>query len=62
MDMLQHPISSRELAYLDSQALLDRTYVLPLGDPTWPDDTLIAFDYMDDPQPPGQSPLPKAAP
>ncbi len=62
MDMLQHPVSGRELAYLDSQALLDRTYVLPLGDASWPDDTLIAFDYMDDLHPPRGSAAAKAAP
>ncbi|MBF8279701.1 MAG: hypothetical protein HW385_1133, partial [candidate division NC10 bacterium] len=25
-----------------------RTYFLPLGDRSWPDDTLIEFEYMDD--------------
>ena len=32
-------------------ALRDRTYFLPLDDRSWPDDTLVAFDAMDDPQP-----------
>ncbi len=28
-------------------ALLDRTYFVPLGDPSWPDDALVEFEYMD---------------
>ena len=36
-----------DLAYCDCEVLLDRTYFLPLGDHSWPDDTLIEFDYMD---------------
>jgi len=32
-------------------ALRDRTYFLPLDDRSWPDDTLVTFDAMDDPQP-----------
>jgi len=41
-------ISKADLAYCDCQVLLDRTYFLPLGDKSWPDDTLIEFEYMDD--------------
>jgi hypothetical protein len=41
-------ISKADLAYCDCQVLLDRTYFLPLGDRSWPDDTLIEFEYMDD--------------
>lgn len=37
-----------ELPYCDCQVLLDRTYFLPLGDHSWPDDTLVEFEYMDD--------------
>ena len=37
-----------DLAYCDCQVLLDRTYFLPLGDRSWPDDTLIEFEYMND--------------
>jgi hypothetical protein len=40
--------SKSDLAYCDCQVLLDRTYFLPLGDPSWPDDTLVAFEYMDE--------------
>lgn len=35
------------LPYCDCEVLVDRTYVLPLGDHNWPDDTLVAFEYMD---------------
>jgi hypothetical protein len=28
--------------------MLDRTYFLPLGDKSWPDDTLVEFEYMED--------------
>lgn len=37
-----------DLPYCDCEVLLDRTYFLPLGDGSWPDDTLVEFDYMDD--------------
>ena len=36
-----------DLPNCDCEVLVDRTYFLPLGDLSWPDDTLIAFDYMD---------------
>ncbi len=39
-----------DLPYCDCEVLLDRTYVLPLGDMSWPDDTLVEFEYMDDPR------------
>ncbi len=35
------------LPYCDCEVLVDRTYVLPLGDRNWPDDTLVEFEYMD---------------
>ena len=41
-------ISKDDLPYCDCQVLLDRTYYLPLGDRSWPDDTLVEFEYMDD--------------
>ncbi len=41
------PMSPADLASCDCQVLLDRTYFLPLGDRSWPDDTLIEFEYMD---------------
>lgn len=36
------------LPYCDCEMLVDRTYVLPLGDRSWPDDALVEFEYMDD--------------
>ena len=36
-----------DLPYCDCEVLIDRTYVLPLGDRSWPDDTLVEFEYMD---------------
>jgi hypothetical protein len=42
------PSVKAELPYCDCQVLLDRTYFMPLGDHTWPDDTLVEFEYMDD--------------
>jgi hypothetical protein len=38
-----------ELPYCDCQVLLDRTYYAPIWDRSWPDDTLVSFEYMDDP-------------
>jgi len=36
------------LPYCDCEVLLDRTYVLPLGDKSWPDDSLVEFEYRRD--------------
>jgi hypothetical protein len=44
----EDPLSQSDLSYCDCQVLLDRTFYMPLGDKTWPDDTLIEFEYMDD--------------
>lgn len=33
--------------YCDCEALFDRAYFVPLGDTTWPDDTLLELEYMD---------------
>lgn len=38
----------QDLPYCDCEVLLDRTYFLPLGDKSWPDDTLVQFEYMED--------------
>lgn len=35
-----------ERKYCDCEALLDRAYTLPLGDSSWPDDTLVEFEYL----------------
>ena len=37
-----------ELPYCDCQVLLDRSYYAPIWDASWPDDTLVEFDYMAD--------------
>ncbi|MBT9491107.1 MAG: hypothetical protein IV107_01890 [Paucibacter sp.] len=31
--------------------LRDRMFRVPLGDPTWPDETRVVFEYMDSPEP-----------
>jgi hypothetical protein len=41
-------ISTIDLPYCDCQVMLDRTYYLPLGNRSWPDDTLVEFEYMDE--------------
>jgi hypothetical protein len=46
----------KERRYCDCEALLDRAYTLPLGDATWPDDTLVELRYMDSAAPPAQDP------
>jgi hypothetical protein len=37
------------LKYCDCQVLLDRTYYAPIWDRSWPDDTLVEFEYMTEP-------------
>jgi hypothetical protein len=44
----REPMSKTDLQYCDCEVLLDRTYYAPLGDRSWPDDTLLHFDYMED--------------
>lgn len=41
--------------YCDCQVMLDKTYYAPLWDQSWPDDTLLEFDYMDDEPQAGQA-------
>ena len=38
-----------ELRHCDCEALLDRAYVVPLGDKSWPNDTQVELEYMDAP-------------
>jgi hypothetical protein len=38
--------SADELPYCDCQVLLDRSYYAPIWDASWPDETLVEFDYM----------------
>jgi hypothetical protein len=44
---IRRPLSAGELAVCDCEVLLERTFYLPLGDRSWPDDTLVHFDYME---------------
>jgi hypothetical protein len=46
---------SGDLRYCDCAVLLDRAYYAPLGDRSWPDDTLLELEYMDDGAAPGGS-------
>jgi hypothetical protein len=46
--MSRSPMMSSDLQYCDCAVLLDRAYYAPLGDRSWPDDTLIELEYMDD--------------
>jgi hypothetical protein len=46
------PAFKDDLPYCDCEVLLDRTYFLPLGDRSWPDDTLVVFEYMEEPRAP----------
>lgn len=41
--------TAQTLPYCDCQVMLDRTYHAPIWDPSWPDDTLVEFEYMEDP-------------
>jgi hypothetical protein len=34
--------------YCDCEALFDHAYFVPLGDASWPDDTLVELEYMDE--------------
>ncbi|MFL6692736.1 MAG: hypothetical protein ACJ8GO_07225 [Ramlibacter sp.] len=38
----------QDLPFCDCEMLVDRTYFLPLADASWPHDTLVLFDFMDD--------------
>ncbi len=41
------PNLKADLPFCDCEMLVDRTYFLPLGDHSWPDDTRVEFEYMD---------------
>ena len=45
---IDNPALRDELPFCDCEVLLDRTYLLPLGDRSWPDSTQVAFDFMSD--------------
>lgn len=36
----------KSLPYCDCEVLMDRAYFMPLGDRSWPDNTLVQFEYM----------------
>ncbi|MCA1858230.1 hypothetical protein LE190_20170 [Massilia oculi] len=40
--------SKADLRYCDCQVMLDRTFYAPIWDSSWPDDTLVEFEYMED--------------
>lgn len=40
--------SKTDLQYCDCQVMLDRTFYAPIWDASWPDDTLVEFEYMED--------------
>jgi hypothetical protein len=48
--------SRDELPFCDCQVLLDRTYYAPIWDRSWPDDTLVSFEYMIEPPPAQEQP------
>jgi len=41
------PDWKEDLPYCDCEVLMDRAYFLPLGDPSWPDDTRVELEYME---------------
>ena len=43
------------LPFCDCQVLLDRTYYAPIWDRSWPDDTIVSFEYMGDAPPPQET-------
>jgi hypothetical protein len=44
----RQPMSQSDLDHCDCQVLLDRTYFVPLGDRSWPDDALVELEYIED--------------
>jgi hypothetical protein len=51
-----------DLPFCDCQVLLDRTYFAPIWDTSWPDDTIIEFEYMVDAAPAAPASVPEATP
>lgn len=51
-------VQGPDLPFCDCEVLLDRSYHAPIWDHAWPDDTLVSFEYMDDPAPPDAPPAP----
>jgi hypothetical protein len=51
------------LSSMDWNIVRDQIYLVPLNDVSWPDDTVVSFEYMDDPAaPPATSQDRRAAP
>lgn len=42
----KNPDWKKKLPYCDCESLIDRAYFVPLGDASWPDDTLVVLEYM----------------
>ncbi len=40
-------LTRESLPFCDCQVLLDRSFYAPIWDRSWPDDTVVEFDYMD---------------
>src|SRR5262245_20312854 len=45
---IDRAMTQADFAACDCEVLLDRAFFLPLGDRSWPDDTRVEFEYMDD--------------
>ena len=45
----RNELTKEDLPHCDCEVLIDRTYFLPLGDRSWPDGTLVEFQYADRP-------------
>ena len=58
----REPMTASDLQYCDCEVLIDRTYYAPLGDRSWPDDTLLFFEYIDDSSDAARRNAPAAAP
>jgi hypothetical protein len=41
-------LSKADLQYCDCQVMLDRTFYAPIWDKSWPDDTLVEFETIED--------------
>ena len=44
----RNPDWRKSLQHCDCEVLVDRAYFLPLGDKSWPDDTRVELEYMDE--------------
>jgi hypothetical protein len=42
----RNPDWRKSLQHCDCEVLVDRAYFVPLGDASWPDDTLVVLEYM----------------